>query len=164
METDMMRIGMWMLRNDGTDIPDTVATALFDSYETQSAYSQLIIDVEYRNEFDPEILNIMAVSSHPDNPVAESVLYIDKIELDYNTGIISNYNSELSVFPCPGINYISLNKIFINCKYQIFDVQGKKTTEGIFVDLIDISNLDLGTYFISVEYKGLLHTQKFIKQ
>lgn len=163
-ENDMMRIGLWMLRNDGSDIPDTVATALFDSYETQSTYSQLIIDLEYRNEFSPEILNIMAVSSHPDNPVAGSVLFIDNIELDYCSGIIDLTFSNFDIFPSPGIDYISLNKYFVNCKYKIYDASGRILTDGIFNDFINISYLNMGTYFISVESEGILHTQKFIKQ
>ncbi|HNQ68712.1 MAG TPA: PCMD domain-containing protein [Bacteroidales bacterium] len=161
---DMMRIGLWMLRNDGSEIPDTVATALFETHETQNTYSQLIVDIEYRNDFNPEILNIMSVSSNPDNPVAESVLYIDKIELDYNTGIITNNISDFNIYPSPTNNYIFLNNCFNNCKYYIYDLVGKKISENIYTEPINVSEFTNGTYLISVEFNGILHTQKFIKQ
>ncbi len=155
---------MWMLRNDGTDVPDTVATALYESYEPQNNYTELILDIEYRNEYEPEILNIMAVSSNPDDPIAESVLYIDKIELDYNTGIIDETFSDFQVYPNPTSDFIMLNDRFINCNYYISDLNGNKLIQNQYNQLINISNLIEGTYIISVEYYDIIHSQKFIKQ
>ena len=163
-DNDKMRIGMWMLRNDGTDVPDTVATALYESYEPQNNYTELILDIEYRNEYEPEILNIMAVSSNPDDPIAESVLYIDKIELDYNTGIIDETFSDFQVYPNPTSDFIMLNDRFINCNYYISDLNGNKLIQNQYNQLINISNLIEGTYIISVEYYDIIHSQKFIKQ
>lgn len=56
-EGDFFRFGMWMLRDDGTDIPDTVATALYNGYDQTTEYTFLSVDVVYRNDFQPEILN-----------------------------------------------------------------------------------------------------------
>lgn len=80
---DKMRIGMWLLRNDGTSIPDTVATALFESSEPVQNYTLLSMNIEYRSDQTPEILNIIAVSSNPENPAAGSVLFIDDLEFEF---------------------------------------------------------------------------------
>jgi hypothetical protein len=162
---DNMRIGMWMLRTEGFEVPDTVAIALFNGGDLVSDYTQLIIDVEYRNEFNPELLNIIAVSSNPDGPVAGSVLYIDKFELEYSTGIISNTQSELSIYPNPVCDYLILTDYFNDCSYSIIDINGRVVSKGNYSvnEHIYISDFSNGVYIISVVKDGINHTQKFIK-
>jgi hypothetical protein len=82
---DKMRIGMWLLRDDGTDIPDTVATALYESTAMVQNYTLLSLDIDYRSNETPEILNIIAVSSNPENPTAGSVLIIDDLEFEFTS-------------------------------------------------------------------------------
>jgi hypothetical protein len=162
---DSFRIGLWMLRDDGTDIPDTVATALSDISLATSEYIELVIDIEYRSVLSSEILNIIAVSSNPDNPVAGSILYVDKFELEYNTGIISNDDNKLNVFPNPAGDIILIDEYFNGNKYKVLDLSGKMLLNGISnSNNIDINCLSNGTYLISIEKDGLVHSQKFIKQ
>ncbi len=167
---DFFRIGLWMLRNDGTQIPDTVATALFEGSEPKNSFTPLEIELIYRNEFTPEILNIIAVSSNPNTPVAGSVLIVDKIELDYP--IFSELNiydkTKFLIFPNPASDVIYLNDLLdfnsVNI-IKIFDIQGKEIFkfDNHFENGIDISSLDKGNYIIKVYTSNIIHSQKFIK-
>jgi hypothetical protein len=164
-ETDNMRIGMWMLRTEGFEVPDTVGTALFESGANINEYTQIEIDVEYRNEFNPEILNIIAVSSNPDGPVAGSVLYIDKFELEYSTGIIQETQSVLNVYPNPVSDYILLPEYFSGSNFTIVNIAGQEIEKGVYSaeNPILVSDFSSGIYFLNVEKTGIIHSQKFIK-
>ncbi|MDD2635477.1 MAG: PCMD domain-containing protein [Bacteroidales bacterium] len=163
-EGDFFRLGMWMLRDDGTDVPDTVATALYDGYDEMIEYSFLSIDVEYRNEFQPELLNIIAISSNPDEPVVGSVLFIDKIELEYTTGIIENSTDELSVFPNPTADYFKINDYFIDSKVVIYNSAGIEVylVNNYNGEQISTNDLSSGQYLIKINKDGISHTQKLI--
>ncbi|HOM36416.1 MAG TPA: PCMD domain-containing protein [Bacteroidales bacterium] len=167
---DFFRIGLWMLRNDGTQIPDTVATALYEGSEPKNSFTPLEIELVYRNDFTPEILNITAVSSNPDAPVAGSVLIVDKIELEYSTlSQSTTYDKPRSlIFPSPASDIIYLNDLFDYDSIdliKIFDIQGKKLFEfdNNIENGIDINSLQKGTYVIKVYTSNIIHSQKFIK-
>ena len=163
-EGDFFRFGMWMLRDDGSDVPDTVATALYNGYDEMSEYTYLSINVEYRNEFQPEILNIIAISSNPDNPAAGSTLIIDKIELEYSTGIIENLSDKLSLFPNPTTDSFKINDYFIGSKLTIFDAIGREVylVNNYNGKQILTSELPSGQYLVKVNKSGINHTQKLI--
>jgi hypothetical protein len=163
---DSFRIGMWMLRDDGNEVPDTVATALYDGFDEQTEYTLLSIDVEYRNGFEPEILNILGVSSNPDNPVEGSILYIDKFELEYSTSLIEeNVKSELS-FANPVSEIIIINDYFMNAEIKIFNINGSlvKTQLLSSSNCVFVGDLDSGIYILSIYKSGMTHTQKFVKE
>lgn len=162
---DSFRMGLWMLRNDGSEVPDTVATALFNGLDTQSEYTFQSVDIDYRSEFLPEILNIIFVSTAPDNPVAGSVLYVDKVELEYTTGIITENIENLQVYPNPTQDYLIMNETFNGCGYKIFDLNGRliKTNSNSKGNIIELLGIESGAYILSIEKDGILHTQKFMK-
>ena len=161
---DNFRIGLWMLRNEGFEVPDTVATALFESNEPKSIFTQLIVDLEYRNEFNPEQLNIMAVSSNPDNPIAGSVLIIDKVELEYVTNITPYNLSQSLFFPNPANETITINEYFIGSEYTIFDMAGKELSRTqIKKSTVELSELKSGNYIIQINKAGIIHSQKLVK-
>jgi hypothetical protein len=163
-EGDFFRLGMWMLRDDGTEVPDTVATALYDGSESLDEYTFISVDVDYRNEFEPEILNIIAISSNPDNPVAGSILHIDKIELEYSTGIVNYQASKLSVFPNPASDYITINSFFKDSDVLIYDILGNlvKKQTSYQGQKITVSNLKAGQYIVRISKNGINHSQKII--
>lgn len=70
---------------------------------------------------------------------------------------------EFKIFPNPAENKIQIlsDKELEKSSYEIFDVLGKKVTEGIFVGgSIDINSLEKGVYILSIEG----HNIHFIKQ
>ncbi len=162
---DSFRMGLWMLRDDGSEVPDTVATALFDGFDTQTEYTFQSIDIEYRSELEPEILNIIFVSTAPGNPVAGSILFIDKVELEYTTGIITDNIDELQVFPNPTKDYLVVNEVFNACGYKVFDLNGRliKSNNNSKENRIELIGIESGTYILSIEKDGIIHSQKFIK-
>lgn len=168
---DFCRVGLWMLRNDGTQVPDTVATALYESFAIVNNYSEVNVNLVYRNNFTPEILNIIAVSSNPNNPVEGSVLKIDKIELDY-TSDLNFFNTDYSkylFYPNPVSNFIYLNTYFSgkdNKIIEIYSLNGKLVfNEEIESnkDYIDLSLLPKGNYLLKIRFKGITHSQNLIK-
>lgn len=164
---DNLRIGMWLLRDDGSEIPDTVGTALFESQETVNEYTQLVMDIEYRSDEVPEILNIIAVSSNPDNPVAGSILFIDDFLFECSTGIINLVISDDIVYPNPVNDVLFINPDYkgnqievLNNKGQIIIQHKSRSSEQI-----DVSVLQPGAYFIRIyqpENNSVIN-QKIIK-
>jgi len=126
----------------------------------------LVIDIDYRSELTPEILNVIAVSSNPDNPVAGSILYVDKFELEYNTGILSNTDSNFSIFPSPATDFIYINDFFSSNNYFVFDLSGKIVLSGTTNSegFVNVNTLSKGAYIFNIEKNGIIHSQKFIKQ
>ncbi len=163
---DSFRIGMWLLRDDGTEVPDTVATALYDGFEEKSEYTYLSIPIEYRNDFVPEILNIIGVSSNPNNPVVGSVLYIDKFELEYSTGIIKQQDDNELDLTNPIKDVILINNYFSNSEYKIYTLNGQLIKSSILDhgNSIDVGNLASGIYIFSIIKDGLIHSQKLVKE
>lgn len=166
-EGDNMRIGMWLLRDDGTDVPDTVATALYESTETVSNFTKITLDIDYRSNETPEILNIIAVSSNPDNPIDGSVLYVDDFMFECSTGILNVKMSNNIVYPNPAENILMINHNYINDKIEILDKKGKlvKTNNPSVSDNINISNLPAGVYFIRItrSNENIIINQKILK-
>lgn len=77
----------------------------------------------------------------------------------------SDFNTGFSVYPNPAKDQITLiSQTGFNEKFQIYNLPGVLVKEGEFKmsSLINISELESGLYFISINGKN--HQQKFIKE
>jgi hypothetical protein len=164
---DSFRIGMWLLRDDGTDVPDTVATALYNGFDSFEDYNMLSLKIEYRSEETPEILNIIAISTNPDNPVVGSVLKIDDIHFECSTNIEQRLVSAGVTYPNPTNDLLYINKEFIDMTVEVYNQQGMQvrtinTDSELFVSL---AGLKAGIYFVKAYKQGetQLYYQKIIK-
>jgi hypothetical protein len=167
-ENDFFRIGMWMLKNNGTENPDTVGTALFESYQQKDAYTEIVLNVEYRTNEDPEILNIMAVSSNPDNPVVGSKLIIDDISFICSTGISEIKIISDAIYPNPVDDIIFLNEKYLSFNFEIINTKGQTVfkSQKIKSEKINVAEFPAGIYLIKFinEEKNEKYVQRIIKK
>ncbi len=165
---DNFRIGMWLLRDDGTDVPDTVATALFNGFDGTDGYNLLSLNIEYRSEETPEILNIIAISTNPDNPVIGSVLKIDDIYFECSTGIEQRIVSAGITYPNPAKDFLFVNKEFINMTVEVYNQQGVilRRINNSFESRVSVAELPAGMYFIRAynSESSEIYYQKIIKK
>lgn len=94
--------------------------------------------------------------------------YCDTIRLAEPTGV-SGYISDIKGFlisPNPADNYISLTLPVENSGYQIeiLNMPGKTIVKTENKNMIDVSLLSKGIYFIKVKGHENFHIQKFIKR
>lgn len=104
------------------------------------------------------------------NRASKNVLYNyvnGLITVDFNTGIKSQTNHQVSMYPNPVISnlYIQTSSQQ-SAYYSIMDVTGKISTQGSFVEniIINVSNLSSGIYFIVIKQGDNISTHKFIKK
>ena len=82
---------------------------------------------------------------------------------------VNEASKQITLYPNPAkfeINFKSNNFIFNdNTQYSIIDVSGKIVTSGTVNNKkIDVSRLNSGIYFVSVNANGLKETLKFVKK
>lgn len=166
---DFFRIGVWLLRDDGTAIPDTVATGLYEGYLNIDEYTLLTVPLEYRSEEIPEILNIIAVSSDPDNPKVGSVLFVDDFSFEYPVGKLElNEHLQTVVYPNPAYDYIKISKKYSDLNIEIYNITGslvKTILKHNSDEKISIRELESGAYIIRIvkNNSDVISTHKLLK-
>lgn len=83
-----------------------------------------------------------------------------------NLGIEDQLLSEISVFPNPTTNYITLNlpsNISVQ-KMSLIDIAGKNTQVSVTDNTINMSNLADGVYILKIETQAGVAVRKVIKQ
>jgi hypothetical protein len=164
---DKMNIGVWLLANTANPVPDTVGIALYESDIAVNDYTLLSLDINYLSEETPELLNIVAVSSSPDNPTAGSVLRIDDLEFDYATAIKDNAVDQSLIYPNPTADFFNINTNVAGSYAEIINQFGQQVKRVQFGDDtgVNISDLPAGIYVISFteEVTGRRINQKLIK-
>ncbi len=101
---------------------------------------------------------------------AENVSFKANFKSSTSSGLVHINNHRLSVFPNPTKNLISISAegvigIDERATYQIFDVNGRVVLMGQIAGVqtqIDVSGLERGVYFISVE--NFHQKAKFVKE
>lgn len=157
---DNFRIGMWLLKNNGTDTPDTIGTALYENGIPKTQFTALSLDIDYRSNETPDILNIIAVSTNPDNPRAGSTLIVDDFVFECSTGIISIEMLNDIVWPNPATEVIYVNEKYANSGISVYDNKGILLFRD-FSKTIDISMLPKGIYYVKIADSQKI--QKIIK-
>jgi hypothetical protein len=84
------------------------------------------------------------------------------------TGIDESVSSSISTFPNPIANYLTINGLLesnLNTSYQIRSLTGATVLEGVFINtnMIDLSELNSGVYFLQINSNNQLVTKKIIK-
>lgn len=83
------------------------------------------------------------------------------------TGIAESKSSEnVSVFPNPTKNKISITNIDKETTYKIFDINGRIILQGIISESneINIEVFSEGVYFLELEHENMLTVRKIIKK
>ncbi|WP_375181676.1 choice-of-anchor J domain-containing protein [Chryseobacterium sp.] len=87
---------------------------------------------------------------------------IDRPTLSTNDVYLSD--KEVSVYPNPTTDYISVKSADKFSNIEVFDIAGKKVDVKLEGDKINVKHLNAGSYIISIESKGNKISQKFIKK
>ncbi len=165
---DKMSIGVWLLANTANPTPDTVGIALYESDTPVNDFTLLSLEINYLSEDTPELLNIVAVSSNPDNPTAGSVLRIDDLEFDYATGSGDFSARQKILFPNPTTDFFSINANVAGGYAEIYNQFGQqvKRVQSGDDQRINISGLPAGVYVVcfTEEETGRRFNQKLIKK
>ena len=136
-------------------------------FEADSAYEYLTLGNFYNDAnttittavFDPIPFNgaYYFVDNFVVQPTAEvSGTTSEKIDI----------NIQLSPNPTSDFLYISLEQVFIDNQYNIYNAEGKLMESGLFTGntSIDVSAYENGIYFIEVIAAGSKESMQFVKQ
>ncbi len=157
---------------------DTVGAGVLFQNSNINDYQLFSIPITYYNEKNPEIINIIAISSSAETPVLNSTLFIDSLFLTYpptQTDHRSAFGS-ISSFPNPFHEYIQIDinapfkstplsvsifNMFGDCVYQ----KNELHSETLLPLKIMTRNWKPGLYIIQVKSRGnSIQTLKIVKQ
>lgn len=104
-------------------------------------------ETEYQNDLDPTMYGMVTVSG--------------KLSIE------EKFVKNLSFYPNPVKNYLTISSQFRIDSYQIFNVLGTLVSKGVGAGtstLVDMSRLNSGLYFVKVSAKDMQTTIKIAKQ
>lgn len=109
--TDYCVVGAFLLKyNEGSEIPDTIGFAEFNGTEEVTEYTPFTATFEYISEETPDSLALTVLSTNFDNPIAESVMFVDDLSISMPTGNRINLMAETeTIYPNPGNGFFNLN-------------------------------------------------------
>ncbi|MDA3910128.1 MAG: T9SS type A sorting domain-containing protein [Bacteroidales bacterium] len=109
--TDYCVVGAFLLKyNEGSEIPDTIGFAEFNGTEAISEYTPFTATFEYQSDEMPDSLALTILSTNFDNPIAESIMFVDNLSISMPTGNRIDLMSETeTVYPNPGNGIFNLN-------------------------------------------------------
>jgi Zn-dependent metalloprotease len=140
------------------------------------------IDLSYSNPSLNNPLRMRIISDISSNSSLSPCGYVYNGETeDYSIILIENYsdnlhpvnideqleeNNLLSVFPNPTNQFINIEipYSYKSLKYTLYDIKGNRLLNQESKTKIDISNYDIGVYFLSIEIDGNLQNHKIFKQ
>ncbi|MBU8892720.1 MAG: PCMD domain-containing protein [Bacteroidales bacterium] len=152
--------------NTSTKNRDTLGIGVFTSNK-QDEWSIFEAPVKYSSTETPDSMNIIILSSDTSIFDTGSTLFLDKLFIDASLSVPEKLLiPEIYVFPNPATDYFKINCPNISfCKYSIIDVTGKILISSKYhatEELINISNLNPGLYFIQVTIQNNIPVTKSI--
>ena len=106
---------------------------------------------------------------HNNTPQAsiETFLFLDSISLTTNLSTISNLISNINIYPNPTENFLNIsnpNNVEIK-SISVVDINGRIVkNQSNSLSQINVSDLNAGVYFVTIEAAEGKTTKKFIKQ
>ena len=151
----------------GSQDPNLYRFSYHETFEdSEENVNEIISKTVYQNIANPQMIFVRLT-----NNVNGSYALIDfEIETDGVLGINSNVFSDLSIFPIPASERISIQSQYLTSEiditiYTIHGQQvfsGKKTPENGKLD-IDISEISSGIYLLKIVSEGNTITKKLLK-
>ena len=142
--------------NQDTKISDTLGIGLFAS-SNQSEWSLFEAPINYSSSEDPDSMNIVILSSDTSIFDTGSTLFVDNIFLDITSNVSPFIiEDEISVFPNPAKDILTIklkSDSFKLVNYSLISATGQIVLYSKFhaqEELIDISKLDPGMYFVKI--------------
>jgi len=142
--------------NQDTKVSDTLGIGLFTS-SNQSEWTLFEAPINYSSSEDPDSMNIVILSSDTSIFDAGSTLYVDNIFLDITSNVSPVIlENEIIIFPNPAQEILTINLKsynFESVNYSLINATGQIILYSKFhsqEELIDISKLDPGMYFVKI--------------
>lgn len=155
-------VGVFLLKYNGGEIPDTVGYAEFYGEDTINEYTYFETDFVYNNEMTPDSMQLTVLSTDFNDPVAGSVMFIDDLAIEMPTGEkVSFLTNEFKMYPNPTKGLVTI-KARAGSMLQLYDMTGKllrqKTMTGRQIQL-DVSDLPQSAYIIRIKKDGYEESQ-----
>ena len=148
---------------------DTIAVAGFNISDTVNTYTHIVIPFDYINPLPPDSAMLL-LSSSADGfaPIVGSKFYVDDFALGFETGLGDYMNTlqNVSVFPNPATNRLTITTQEATFTYSMFDLQGKlvlSATSFTPEQLVETEELRKGMYVLEVKSRnGTAHQRIMI--
>jgi len=165
---DYCVVGAFLLKyNEGSEIPDTIGFAEFNGTEEITEYTSFTATFEYLSEETPDSLALTVLSTNFDNPIAESVMFVDNLSISMPTGTQINLLSEtISPYPNPSNGNFTLN-LTEQTEIRIFNMLGVEVYKQNFPKgkhQINVNNLEKAQYIIRFKTASYETSQSIIIQ
>ena len=148
--------------------------------DSQSAAGQATVVQSYTNSsavaytthtatFTAPSSGIFYFGIHNNTPQAttQTFLFLDSISLTTNLSTISNLISNINIYPNPTENFLNIsnpNNVEIK-SISVVDINGRIVkNQSDSLSQINVSDLNAGVYFVTIEAAEGKTTKKFIKQ
>jgi len=165
---DYCVVGAFLLKyNESSETPDTIGFAEFNGTDETTEYTAFTAVFEYLSDETPDSLALTVLSTNFDNPIAESVMFVDDLSISMPTGNRINLMAETkSVYPNPGNGNFNLKltettEISI---YNLLGVQVFKQTLSKGNHTLNISFLEKAQYVVRFKTSSHETSQSIIIQ
>lgn len=137
-------------------------TIISGAFVSDSAYQYILIGNFFSDDSSDKVII---------NPGASAYYFIDDICVSSDSldcefaidGIVNSLNNEVTAYPNPANRKITINaKDDIAFEFSIIDFLGKKirTNKIIRTNIIEVSDLPNGIYFLEIKYKNQIFFKK----
>ncbi|MFP4664441.1 MAG: T9SS type A sorting domain-containing protein [Bacteroidales bacterium] len=156
-------VGVFLLKYNGGEIPDTIGIAEFYGEDTVSDYTYFETTFEYSSSETPDSMQITVLSTDFNNPVAGSVMYIDDMALQMPTGHkieVMNEN-HFSIYPNPSTGIVNI-AASAGDQITVYDMTGKTVYKAIAepdISRLNLSELPKSAYIINIKGEGYEESQ-----
>ena len=171
---DLASVSVTLTRWDAAmKMRDTIATSFITFNGMLMSWSTFTATLVYKSSAVPDSA-VIILSSSGASPVNGSMLYIDNLAFAGSaTGIKeAELDNAVILYPnpaCDQLNVSSLSHDFTIESIEIFSLQGReiraeKFKTGGYLNIIDVSTLSSGAYFLKLSTaKGNTMVKKFLK-
>jgi hypothetical protein len=99
------------------------------------------------------------------NQLVNEVMYRDNFRLDLNVSIDEQAISNVKIYPNPVQDVLKIFGVKENSAIKIFNMLGKIIIDEMYIDFMNIKDLESGTYLIQFQTgNGIVKTEKFVKK
>lgn len=151
---------------------DVVGHARFFKTTSVASYARFTLPLIYSLPGAPDTMVVILMSSSGGSPVVNSTMFVDDLDLIYNTttGIANNISSSsASVYPNPNNGTFNIRMSdYENANVEIYNAVGQKVVEQTLqnnLTQLDLTNFSHGFYFVRVTKNNtLIYQSKIVKE
>ncbi len=157
---DICYLSVFLLKRNG-GVVDTIGYAQFTNTASVTAWTQFSAPFTYYLPDNPDTMQVLLISSDPNNPIVGSILKVDDLNLAGGTLGITKYSilKSINIFPNPASDLINVqfnNETSAQTVVTLFSLVGQKVKEvilpvGTGLSSINVRDLKDGMYFIQIQ-------------